>query len=57
MIVETLGDLVASRAAESLLYPDQDIVRVRRKLAEAYLAQQVKGERPTAGKNALVFPV
>jgi hypothetical protein len=56
MIIETLGDLAESRSEEMLLAPDQDIIRVRQKIAEAYLAQE-KGHRPTSGKDDFVFPV
>lgn len=56
MIIETLGDLAESRSEEMLLAPDQDIIRVRRKIAEAYLAQE-KGHRPTSGNDDFVFPV
>ena len=54
-IIETLGDLYESRCEENLLKPDQDIMVIRRKLAEAYLAQ-LDGERPLPGREALVCP-
>jgi phenylpropionate dioxygenase-like ring-hydroxylating dioxygenase large terminal subunit len=56
VIVETLGDLADSRSEEFLFYPDQDVVRVRRKLAEAFLAQR-EGKRAVAGRDAMIFPV
>jgi phenylpropionate dioxygenase-like ring-hydroxylating dioxygenase large terminal subunit len=55
-IIETLGDLTASRGEEHLLHPDQDVVAVRRKLADAFL-RQMEGTRPLSPKDALVYPV
>ncbi len=55
-IIETLGDLMESRSEEYLLFPDQDILMVRRKIADAFLAQR-EGKRPLPGKEALVYPV
>jgi phenylpropionate dioxygenase-like ring-hydroxylating dioxygenase large terminal subunit len=55
-IIETLGDLTASRSEEYLLHPDQDITAVRRKLADAFL-RQTEGTRPLSPKDALVYPV
>lgn len=56
MITEAIGDLAASRAEESLLFPDRNVVEWRRKLASAYTAQ-TKGERILSRREALVFPV
>ena len=56
MIVETLGDLTESRAEEYLLFPDQDVIRTRRHVADGYLAQ-LEGERPLPNREDLVFPV
>lgn len=55
-IVETLGDLAESRSEEFLFYPDQDVLRVRRKLSDAFLAQR-EGRRPMPTRDAFVFPV
>jgi hypothetical protein len=54
-IIEALGDLYESRCEENLLKPDQDILVIRRKLAEAFLAQ-LDGERPLPSREALVCP-
>jgi hypothetical protein len=55
-IIETLGDLPESRSEEYLLYPDQDILAIRRKMADAFLSQ-LKGARPVPDSSALVYPV
>jgi phenylpropionate dioxygenase-like ring-hydroxylating dioxygenase large terminal subunit len=55
-IIETLEPLTPSRSEEYLLLPDQDVVAVRRKLANAFLSQ-IEGHRPTPSKEALVYPV
>jgi phenylpropionate dioxygenase-like ring-hydroxylating dioxygenase large terminal subunit len=55
-IIETLEDLTPSRSEEYLLQPDQDVVAVRRKLANAFLMQMEEGTRPLSGKEALVYP-
>ncbi len=55
-IVETLGDLGQSRSEEYLLYPDQDVLRTRRHVADGFLAQ-LAGRRPLPGKDDLIFPV
>jgi phenylpropionate dioxygenase-like ring-hydroxylating dioxygenase large terminal subunit len=54
-IIETLGDLAASRSEEYLLHPDHDILAIRRKMADAFLSQ-IEGTRPVPDKNALVYP-
>ena len=56
------GDLVESRANEFLLGPDRDMVRIRRRLADAFVAQQLEGTRAPRGertpsRDTLVFPV
>jgi phenylpropionate dioxygenase-like ring-hydroxylating dioxygenase large terminal subunit len=55
VIVESLGDLTESRSEEYLFSADQDVLAVRRMMAEAFLAQRA-GDRPMPGPDALVFP-
>ncbi|MDX3905771.1 MAG: Rieske 2Fe-2S domain-containing protein [Pigmentiphaga sp.] len=55
------GDLVESRANEVLFAPDRDMIRIRRRLAAAYVAQQTQNVRapadePTPTPASLVFP-
>jgi phenylpropionate dioxygenase-like ring-hydroxylating dioxygenase large terminal subunit len=54
-IIETLGDLAASRSEEYLFQPDQDTLAVRRMMADAWNAQ-LRGERPMPAREAFVFP-
>lgn len=56
------GDLVESWSNEFLLAPDRDVVRIRRRLAAAFLAQQLEGQRSpahdaTPNRASMVFPV
>lgn len=56
------GDLIEVRNNESLLAPDRDMVRIRRRISDAFLAQQAQGLRvpdrePTPTRESLVFPV
>ncbi len=56
------GDLVEARTHESLLAPDRDMVRIRRRIAETYLAQHihamhVAANEPTPTAQSLAFPV
>jgi len=56
------GDLVESRANEILFGPDRDMIRIRRRIAAAFEAQQTDGLRapadePTPAPASLVFPV
>ena len=55
VMIESLGDLPESRAEEYLFGADQDVVSVRRMMAEAWEAQQA-GRRPLADKSAFAFP-
>lgn len=55
-MVESLGDLAESRSEEFLFQPDQDILSVRRTLADAFMAQS-EGARPLSPKEAFAFPV
>jgi len=55
-LIERLGDLAESRADEFLFQPDRDVVRLRRLLAEAFLAQR-DGRRPLPTKEQLAAPI
>lgn len=55
VMIESLGELAQSRAEEYLFGADQDVVSVRRMMAEAWEAQQA-GRRPLADKSAFAFP-
>lgn len=54
---EAQGDLIEARANEWLLSPDADMVKVRRKIASAYIEQVTAGTRKSVPADALVFPV
>jgi phenylpropionate dioxygenase-like ring-hydroxylating dioxygenase large terminal subunit len=54
-MIETLGDLYESRSEEYLFKPDHDILKIRRRLADAYIAQ-VNGNRELPTKEALTCP-
>jgi hypothetical protein len=54
-LIEQLGDLAESRAEEFLFYPDRDVVRVRRRFAEAFREQR-EGRRPLPSKENLAVP-
>ena len=49
-------DLVAARSDEFLFEPDMDLVRIRRRLRDAFLAQR-DGERIPLARDAMAFPV
>ncbi len=49
-------DLVAARSDEFLFEPDMDLVRIRRRLRDAFLAQR-DGVRVALADDALAFPV
>ncbi|MDE0059187.1 MAG: Rieske 2Fe-2S domain-containing protein [Defluviicoccus sp.] len=49
-------DLVAARSDEFLFEPDMDLVRIRRRLRDAFLAQR-DGVRVPLARDALAFPV
>lgn len=57
MVAEAIGDLITARSQEHLLTPDVDLVKVRRTIANAFIAQVVEGKRINVPKGALVFPV
>lgn len=62
MMAAAAGDLVEARNGESLLAPDRDVVRIRKRIADAFLAQQLLGTRipdsePTPTAASLVFPI
>lgn len=55
MIAAGIGDLVTARSREYLFNADSEILRIRRRLKEAFLAQ-TRGERIGVPGNALDFP-
>lgn len=55
--VETQGDLLEARRNEFLLSPDEDVVKVRRAIARAFLVQRTAGEREPVPPGALDCPV
>lgn len=55
VILENLGTLEESREDEFLFQPDIDIVKIRRQVAEAFIAQ-IDGEHMMPTKEALVCP-
>jgi hypothetical protein len=55
--VELQGDLIEARGHENLLGPDEDVVKVRRMIASAFVDQVTKGERHAVPPGALDFPV
>lgn len=62
MMAAAGGDLVESRANELLLSPDRDMTRIRRRMAAAFTAQKLQGNRTgdgetTPSRDTLVFPV
>jgi len=56
MICAAQGDLVAARSAEFLFDVDMDVVRIRRQLRDAFLAQ-LGGPRVATAEGALVHPL
>jgi phenylpropionate dioxygenase-like ring-hydroxylating dioxygenase large terminal subunit len=56
VMAESLGDFAESRAEEFLLPPDRDMLKVRRMMADAFLAP-LRGERPMPTKAALIYPL
>jgi len=55
-ILETIGEIAASRNQEHLLNADRDVVATRKMFADAWIAQ-LNGERPMPTKDALVVPI
>jgi phenylpropionate dioxygenase-like ring-hydroxylating dioxygenase large terminal subunit len=55
-IVESLGDLAKSRSSEFLFNVDRDVLKARRMLADAFLAQR-EGHRPLPTRHALAYPI
>ena len=55
--VEAQGDLIEARANEFLLAPDEDVVKVRRMIAGAFVDQLKQGRRHPVPPGALDFPV
>ena len=56
LIAAAQVDLVHARSNEFLFEPDMDIVRIRRRLKEAFL-KQLEGERVPVADGAMAFPV
>ncbi len=54
---EAQGDLLAARNSEFLLGPDEDVVKVRRMIAAAFVSQATAGERHAVKPGALDCPV
>ena len=49
-------DLVEARSDEFLFEPDMDVVRMRRRIRDAFLSQ-LDGERIPLAPDAMVFPI
>lgn len=54
---EAQGDVVTARREEFLLPPDEDVVKVRRLIARAFVSQATGGARVAVRAGALDFPV
>ncbi len=54
---EAQGDLLEARSQEYLLGPDEDVVKVRRLLRRAFVAQAADGERIDNPAGSLAYPV
>jgi nitrite reductase/ring-hydroxylating ferredoxin subunit len=54
---EAQGDLIEARKHEWLLSPDGDLVKVRRKITDAFVEQLTHRTRQPVPAGALVFPV
>ncbi|MEO7403593.1 MAG: Rieske 2Fe-2S domain-containing protein [Burkholderiales bacterium] len=54
---EAQGDLIEARSHEHLLWPDQDVVAVRRMIEQAFVVQVQSEERHAVPAGALDFPV
>jgi hypothetical protein len=54
---EAQGDLLEARLNENLLAPDEDVVKVRRMIARAFVGQLTAGEREPIPAGALDCPV
>jgi phenylpropionate dioxygenase-like ring-hydroxylating dioxygenase large terminal subunit len=54
---EAQGDLIEARRFENLLWPDEDVVKVRRMISRAHTAQIVSGTREGIPAGALDCPV
>ena len=55
--VEAQGDLLEARRSETLLSPDEDVVKVRRMIARAFVNQVTAGSRDPIPPGALDCPV
>lgn len=54
---EAQGDLLEARSREYLLPPDEDVIKVRRLLRKAFLAQATGSERVDNPAGSLAYPV
>jgi phenylpropionate dioxygenase-like ring-hydroxylating dioxygenase large terminal subunit len=54
---EAQGDLIEARSHENLLAPDEDVVKIRRLLRNAFLAQAQETRRIDNPDGALAYPV
>ena len=57
MAGEVQGDLLEARRTENLLAPDEDVVKVRRMIARAFVNQLTAGSRDPIPPRALDCPV
>lgn len=55
-IAEAQGELVSARSQEYLLTPDVDVVKVRRLIRDAFVAQQTEAKRLAVPTGALAYP-
>ena len=55
--VEAQGDWLEARRTETLLSPDEDVVKVRRQIARAFVNQLTAGQRDAVPVGALDCPV
>lgn len=53
---EAMGDVIEARSRECLLTPDEDVIKVRRLLQQAFMAQAGKHERIDVTPAALAYP-
>ena len=57
MAGEVQGDLLEARRSENLLAPDEDVVKVRRMIARAFVNKVTAGSRDPIPPGALDCPV
>jgi phenylpropionate dioxygenase-like ring-hydroxylating dioxygenase large terminal subunit len=51
-----MGNVIDARSSEYLMAPDEDVVKVRRMLHQAFMSQAVKQERIDIPQGALAYP-